>query len=156
MMALMERINVLNRVTSPHIISHSYVHSCTMSACMRPHTFTWLAPVDPLWGQEHQYPCGFSPMVSCWADIAICLDDSLTWCLFGLATCFHLNQYTARRKDEVDHRGMWPSGACTDLLWHGVHGSTLVAWKRWSLESASPCAMDASFIRPAVRKSEVT
>lgn len=48
--------------TSPHMISHSYVHSGTFE-CMHVsiHTYTSLASVDPLWGQEHQCPCGFLP-----------------------------------------------------------------------------------------------
>lgn len=60
--ALIDQINVLNRDTSPHMISHSYVHSGTFE-CMHVsiHTYTSLASVDPLWGQEHQCPCGFLP-----------------------------------------------------------------------------------------------
>lgn len=44
------------------MISHSYVHSGTFE-CMHVsiHTYTSLASVDPLWGQEHQCPCGFLP-----------------------------------------------------------------------------------------------
>lgn len=60
MTALIDQINVLNRVTSPHMISHSYVHPCTYE-CTHVSTYTSLASVDPLWGQEHQCPCGFLP-----------------------------------------------------------------------------------------------
>lgn len=97
---------------------------------MCPYTHT---PQQPLWTpcevRSTSAPVAFCPMVSCWADISVCSDDSLTWCLFGLATCFHLNQYTAQRKEEVERGGEWPSGTCTHLPWHEEHGST-VAWKR--------------------------
>lgn len=64
---LIDQINVLNRVTRPHMISHSYVHPCTYerphtSAHARTHTHAgWSSQVsaDPLWGQEHRSPCGF-------------------------------------------------------------------------------------------------
>lgn len=61
MIALIDQINVLNRDTRPHMISHSYVHSCTFE-CMHvsTHTCTSLASADPPWGQEHQCPCGAS------------------------------------------------------------------------------------------------
>lgn len=41
-------------------------HMCThahMSVRICPHTHTYTSPasVDPLWGQEHQCPCGFLP-----------------------------------------------------------------------------------------------
>lgn len=43
------------------MISHSYVHPCTYECThVSAHTYTSLASVDPLWGQEHQCPCGFS------------------------------------------------------------------------------------------------
>lgn len=111
--ALIDQINVLNSDTSPHMISHSYVHPCTYEST---HAYTSVASVDPLWGQEHQWPLRFfCPMVSCWADISVCSDDSLTWCLFGLATCFHLNRYAARRKRRGwrRRRRAEPSGALT-------------------------------------------
>lgn len=65
-------------------------------------------------------------MVSCWADISVCLDDSLTWCLFGLATCFHLNQYTAQKKDQVEWRGCGHqerAPICSDIKNMGQHWS---------------------------------
>lgn len=71
-------------------------------------------------------------MVSCWADISVCLDDSLTWCLFGLATCFHLNQYTAQRKDQVEWGGSGGWGASG--AWRWVNIGHL---ERWTCPSAS-------------------
>lgn len=65
-------------------------------------------------------------MVSCWADISVCLDDSLTWCLFGLATCFHLNQYTAQKKDQVEWGGCGHqerAPICSDMKNTGQHWS---------------------------------
>lgn len=100
MIALIDQINVLNRDTRPHMIGHSYVRSCT-NECMHvsTHTYTSPDPCGPPVTPGAPVPLWFScPMVSCWADISVCSDDSLTWCLFGLATCFHLNQYTAQGK----------------------------------------------------------
>lgn len=64
---LIDQINVLNRVTSPHMISHSYVHPCTYEhACVCTHThLTSLcgppvrlgAPV-PLWFSALWYHAG--------------------------------------------------------------------------------------------------
>lgn len=76
-----------------HIWVYACVHIHLTSLCGPPVRSG--APVPP-W-----FSC---PMVSCWADISVCLDDSLTWCLFGLATCFHLNRYAAQRK-----KGSWLS-----------------------------------------------
>lgn len=84
------------------MIGHSYVRSCTYE-CMHVSTHTYTPPdlCGPPVRLRAPVPLWFScPMVSCWADISVCLDDSLTWCLFGLATCFHLNQYTVQGKKE--------------------------------------------------------
>lgn len=43
--ALIDQINVLNSDTSPHMISHSYVHPCTYEST---HAYTSVASVDPL------------------------------------------------------------------------------------------------------------
>lgn len=49
LIALIDQINVLNRVTNTHMISHSYVHSCTYECMHAPtYTFTSLASTDPL------------------------------------------------------------------------------------------------------------
>lgn len=62
MIALIDQINVSNRVASPHMISYSYVHPCTYECThVSTHTYTSLASADPPWGQEHQCPCGFLP-----------------------------------------------------------------------------------------------
>lgn len=69
------------------------------------------------------------PIVSCWADISVYLDESLTWCLFGLATCFHLNRYSAQEKQEIDWRDEWPSDASASLARHEEDALVMYGWK---------------------------
>lgn len=109
--------HVSDRVTSPHMISHSYVHPCTR---MCPHS-----SVDPLWGQQLRRPVVFWPVVSCWADIFLCSDESLTWCLFGWATCFwDFNRCAVRRKGK----------ARRELTEVGIRGERRSAptWRAWT------------------------
>lgn len=113
-----------------HMFTHAHMSVCMCLHTHTPHFLLW----TPCEVRSTSPPVVFCPMVSCWADISVCLDGSLTWCLFGLATCFHLNRYAAQKKEEVDFEWEWPSGASADLLWHEEHGQTMHTWRRRSGE----------------------
>lgn len=61
------------------------------------------------------------------------LDMVFIW----IGNLFSFESIYSTEKRSGRMRGVWPSGACTDLLWHEEHGSTLVTWKRCMYSSAS-------------------
>jgi len=99
--ALLDQINVQNGVTSPHMISRSYVHPCTLE-CTHVSTYTSLASVDPPWGQEHRRPCGFLPHGIMLGRYFSLLGWLLDLVFIGIGNLFSLESMCREREKERD------------------------------------------------------
>ncbi len=101
-------------------------HMCThahMSTHVSTHTYTSQASVDPLWGQEHQCPCGFLPYGIMLGRYFCLLGWLLDMVFIWIGNLFSFESICSKEK-----RGGWlRSGAAI----RSAHRSVLT-WRTWA------------------------
>lgn len=115
---------------------HMWVHACVhihihLTSQLGP-PVSLGAPV-PLWFLAYGIMLGRYFCLLGWL-----LDMVFIW----IGNLFSFESIYSTEKRSGRMRGVWPSEACTDLLWHEEHGSTLVTWKRCMYSSASLHVVD--------------
>ncbi len=87
------------------------------------HTHTQLPPpstATPCQVRSSGRPWACPARGSCCANISVSLNGSLTCCLFGLASCFHQNQYVAQE---------WESNDWNARLSIGITHQSVLTWR---------------------------